>query len=243
MSSAPRFSRYALYFIADPQQPLFQRASRWLGWDCVKGRPADHPRQDELANPTSLNIHDTTAAPRKYGFHGTVKPPMKLVEGVNQEMLMQRASALIRTLTPVRIDRLKLARIGKFLALVPAAPSPALKALASTCVTGLDDLRHPLTEADLARRRQHGLSVRQETLLQAYGYPYVLDEFRFHLTLTGPVDDAVANAAEAMLQTWIEPVLPQPLIIDRLAIAGEDSRTGKFSLIDWVACRTDQTET
>ena len=241
MSPATRFSRYAIYVIADPLQPLFQRASRWLGWDCVAGRAVDHPMLDELANPTGLHIHDVTAAPRKYGFHGTIKPPMKLAEGVDEDRLMQRVSDLATTLPSVQIDDLKLARLGRFLALIPATPTLSLQTLASTCVAELDDLRHPLSDAELARRRQNGLTPRQDTLLQTYGYPYVFDEFRFHLTLTGQLDDPSADAAQDMLQDWITPVLAQPFIIDRLAVAGEDRQTGQFHFIGWVPCKAPRT--
>ena len=242
MSSASRFSRYAIYVIADPSQPLFERASRWLGWDCVAGRAVDHPRLNELANPTGLHIHEATTAPRKYGFHGTIKPPMKLAEGVDEARLMQRVSDLAASLPAARIEQLKLARLGKFLALIPAKPTLSLQTLASTWVAELDDLRHPLSEAELARRRQNGLSARQEKMLQRYGYPYVHDEFRFHLTLTGQLDSASADAAQAMLQEWIAPVLVQPFVIDRLAVVGEDRETGQFHFIDWVPFQTNQKE-
>ena len=43
----------------------------------------------------------------------------------------------------------------------------------------------PPGAAELERRRKAGLSAAQEKMLLRWGYPYVLDEFRFHLTLTG----------------------------------------------------------
>jgi len=241
MSPDPRFSRYAIYLIPDPQQPLFQRASKWLGWDCVKGRPLSHPAIGELANPSGLDIAIVTAAPRKYGFHGTIKPPMKLADGSDRGMLEQRAARVMASQVPFRVPKLKLSRIGKFLAVVPADPSAELQNLAADCVTKLDDLRQPLNDVDLARRRRNGLTDRQEALLQEYGYPYVLDEFRFHLTLSGPLDEAVAGDTEDMLREWLTPALASPLVVNRLALAGEDAETGQFSVISWLSFSADPT--
>src|SRR5690606_40888728 len=94
---------------------------------------------------------------------------------------------------------------GNFLALIPSSPSPELADLAADCVRDFDPLRAPLTKADLARRHAVPLSARQEELLAAWGYPYVLEEFRPHFTLTGAIDDAGERAAlEAHLTKLLE---------------------------------------
>ena len=90
MTSA--FSRYAVYAMADPQSPLFLRASRWLGWDGVAAAALTFPEAWELENPRPLDIELVTRTPRKYGFHGTIKPPMRLAEGYDEAILMARAS-------------------------------------------------------------------------------------------------------------------------------------------------------
>ena len=231
MTSA--FSRYAVYAMADPQSPLFLRASRWLGWDSVAAATLTFPEAWELENPRPLDIELVTGTPRKYGFHGTIKPPMRLAEGYDEAILMARASKLASALAPVTIPTMEIAAIGRFLALVPAQPNADLADLAGKFVTGLDDLRRPADKAELDRRRGAGLSARQDELLRAFGYPYVLDQFRFHMTLSGQLDPDDLPIAKAMLEQWIGPVIPEPFILDRLAIMGE-AADGRFRLVSWV---------
>jgi hypothetical protein len=89
---------------------------------------------------------------------------------------------------PVTIPSLEVRRLGGFIAVVPTEPSAALADLAAATVAALDPFRAPPSEAELARRRKARLSDRQEALLMKWGYPYVMEEFRFHLTLTGRLD-------------------------------------------------------
>ena len=69
----------------------------------------------------------------------------------------------------------------------------------------------------------------QEALLQRWGYPYVMEEFRFHLTLTGrlPVDKIThwTDTARAHL-----PPLPAPFVMDVVALVAE-REDGRFELI------------
>lgn len=231
MTSA--FSRYAIYAVPDPASPLFQQASRWLGWDSVAAAAAQFPQRHELDNPGSLDIELITRTPRKYGFHGTVKPPMRLAEGHDEAMLIAKAGKLASTLAPVTIPSLEIAAMGRFLALVPAKPNAGLAALAGSVVTGLDEFRRPADDTEMETRRAAGLSARQEELLREWGYPYVLDEFRFHMTLSGRQDPDEVPMVQAMLAQWIGPFVAEPLIIERLAIMGE-AKDGRFRLITWL---------
>ena len=225
-------SRYAIYVVPD-DNALFQRASRWLGWDCVAAEALYPPSEDELANPTDLDIRAVSATPRKYGFHGTIKPPFSLAEGVDEAMLFDQAQKLASSLEPIALNGLEIRAIGGFLALVPQATSTALNDLAACFVTDLDHCRQPANPAELARRRAAGLTPRQEEMLVAWGYPYVLDEFRFHLTLSGRLDEDKIATARDMLSEWIGPVVPNPCRIDRLALV-EEGDDGRFRLGQWL---------
>ncbi len=231
MTSA--FSRYAVYAVPDPASQLFQRASRWLGWDSAAAAMTQFPERHELDNPRALDIETVTRTPRKYGFHGTIKPPMRLAEGYDEATLIVRARELASTLAPVTIPSLEIAAIGSFLALVPTEPNAGLADLAGGIVTGLDEFRRPPNKAEMDKRRAAGLSARQDELLREWGYPYVLDEFRFHMTLSDRLEADRKSMALAMLETWIAPVVPAPFILDRLAIMGE-ANDGRFRLVGWV---------
>jgi putative phosphonate metabolism protein len=217
------YRRYGIYAV--PHGAFYAKGAAWLGWDSVAGCKLDHPKAEGLPRP----VAEMTATPRKYGFHGTVKPPFRLADGMTEAALRDAATALFAGLAPVEIPALTVRRLGGFVAVVPAAPSKALAHLAAETVKGLDAFRAAPSDSELERRRKSGLSARQEANLANWGYPYVLDEFRFHLTLTGRLDDDAETMAER-LRKLFTPVLPQPYRIEDLALVGEDAQ-GRFHVI------------
>ncbi|QPM89082.1 DUF1045 domain-containing protein [Pseudooceanicola algae] len=219
------FSRFAIYYLPAPG-PLADFGAAWLGWDIATGQPRPHPE----TGPLPCTVQDITARPRKYGFHGTIKPPFSLADGQTAEALASAARSLCAAQAPVLLQGLALRRIRRFLALTPVGDATDLAMLAGTMVRDLDPFRAPPAPAETARRRKAGLSDRQEALLQQWGYPYVMDEFRFHLTLSGALPDDQARATEAALANLL-PALPAPFRIDSLALAGEDAE-GRFHLIE-----------
>jgi len=177
------YRRYAIFYAPPAGSALGDFGAAWLGWDAEAGERVIHP---EIAG-LPLPVEELTESPRKYGFHGTLKPPFRLAEGVGQSDISAAIAELAAMLEPFATPPLVLRGLGRFVALVPSRPDAALAALAAESVRRLDHLRAPLSEAELARRRAAGLSAAQEANLTRWGYPYVLEEFRFHLTLTGPV--------------------------------------------------------
>lgn len=187
--SSPRF---ALYLAPPPADPLSQAAARWLGHDPETGRSY---QPEPAAGLAAARIAALTEAPRRYGFHATLKPPFRLAEGCDEARLIVALERFTMVRRPLRLPPLKLAKIGGFFALVPSAPSEEIQALAADCVRDFDHLRAPPSEPELARRRAAGLTPRQEEYLLQWGYPYVMEEFRLHFTLTGDVPDAAESAA------------------------------------------------
>ena len=218
-------NRYAIYYTA-AQGPLADFGARWLGWDIATGSAAPHPDISDLPLP----IKEITDRPRKYGLHGTIKPPFFLAQGTSADDLAQKAQALCARLRPVTLDGLALTRIGRFLALTPKGKTTALADLAAQIVTGLDPFRAPPSETELARRRSRRLSDRQEALLTQSGYPYVMEEFRFHLTLTGPVKDTQIPQVQQALDHMLAPILPRPFTINSLSLTGE-GQDGRFETL------------
>lgn len=214
------FQRFAVYYLPE-DAALAAFGAVWLGWDVGTGQPAPMPEVD--------GIEAITATPRKYGFHGTLKPPFRLAAGTDQVALEAELASFARMQPPVRLDGLRLSRIGKFLALVPEGDTSALAQLAFACVRDFDRFRKPAEAAELERRRAVGLTPRQDALLMEWGYPYVADEFRFHLTLSGKLDPETQAAANAALERLLPP-LPRPYDIASVALAGE-REDGRFQLI------------
>lgn len=208
--------RYAVYFAPDKYSPWREFGARWLGRDEYDNSVLRQPVLDGMPPQVFSQI---TQEPRRYGFHATLKAPMRLAAGCDETSLMRRLNTLAATLKPVALGPLRVAALGDFVALVPAVEPVGLQALAAACVRELDDLRAPLLEADRARRRTDLLDARGIELLDLYGYPHVMERFRFHMTLTGTVDAATA-------QSVIQAVAPQvarlnasaPLSLDRLCL-------------------------
>lgn len=219
------FKRYAIYY-APRRGDFAQATAQWLGWDVASGKAVAQPDLPGL--PCALA--DLTVAPRKYGFHGTIKAPFRLADGASESALQAGAAGLARRLAPVRLAGLKLARLGGFLAMVPEGDEAALVALAAEVVRGLDSFRAPLTPEERARRNPDRLSPHKRALLDQWGYPHVMDQFRFHLTLTDDLPEAELIATAAVAAEWFAPVVPAPFVVEDLCLFGEDFQ-GRFHLI------------
>ncbi len=163
-----------------------------------------------------------------------MKPPFRLVDGQDLDALRATFTTFCARTAPVQLEGLELAQLGRFLALVPTGDTTALEALAAEVVRSFDPFRAALTRDDLARRRQSSLSPRQDALLEQWGYPYVMEEFRFHLTLTGKLPKAKATELRRVLAPVLAPFLPKPFAIGTLSLVGEDAH-GRFHLVETVS--------
>ncbi len=208
------FRRHAVYY-TPPPGAFADFGAEWLGWDVARGTRATRTLDVEDAE-------DITATPRRYGFHATLKPPFRLAEGRTVAEL-EAAVADAAAVTPaIRGARLHLQRLGPFLALVPATEHAPFSTLADAMVRDLDAFRLPPSDAEIARRRGAGLTPAQDAHLLRWGYPYVFEEFRFHLTLSGKLDPATADRVEAALAPVLTEVVPNPFDITDVTLAGED---------------------
>lgn len=214
--------RYAVYY-APPAGEFADHAAQWLGRDTQTGESLTPP---DLGLPAQA----ITTDPRRYGFHGTLKPPFRLAEGWDAAELHAALGVLAQGLAPVRMEGLRLASLGGFLALIPEGDDRPLAALAAQVVERLDPFRAALTPEEIARRRPERLTPHQRALLDQWGYPFVMDEFRFHLTLTDRLDPDMAAQAQTALAAYFAPVLPKPFWIDALCLFGE-TEEGSFRLL------------
>jgi putative phosphonate metabolism protein len=220
--------RYAIYFAPRPGSPLARFGAEWLGYDVASGTTLPQP---VLAEIDTERLQSITAEPRRYGFHATLKPPFALAEGSTAERLDEAVAALARAEAEFDAPPLRLSCISGFWALTLSAPCPSLQALANRCVSALDRFRAPLSPAELARRRRARLTSRQDELLARWGYPYVMDEFRFHMTLTARLDAAEGAVVARTLEPLVAPLCREPLAIDALSLFHQPSRDAPFRLI------------
>lgn len=216
------FTRYAIYYT--PQGTFASAGAAWLGWDMATAQDVAHPVIE------GLDLADLTTRPRKYGFHATVKAPFVLAEGMDVAALHDALYAVCAGAAPVRLNGLEVAALGRFLALVPLGDQSALREMAAGVVQALDRFRAAPSDEELVRRRKANLSVEQEENLVCWGYPHVMDQFRFHMTLTGPVPRGLVDGVHQRVAKHFTPALPAPFVIDSLTLAGERP-DGRFELI------------
>ena len=223
--------RYALYFTPPAGTPLWAFGCSVLGYDADRGCDVKHLSDGPL-DPARLAAW--TASPRTYGFHGTLKAPFHLVPGATEGDVVAEVEGLAATLQPVAPLTLQVAALGSFIALVPSAPSgdlaEDLAEYAAACVRSCEQLRAPLSAADRARRLSAGLTERQIGLLDRWGYPFVMEEFRFHMTLTGALDeDTRAQALGGLAQLHAD--IAGPLHVDGVTLAKQESRESRFRIV------------
>jgi hypothetical protein len=225
--------RYAVYFAPAPGTLGWLAGSHWLGRCAAQLQPLP---QLDIVGVAKDDLHRLTAAPRRYGWHGTLRAPFALAPGVDWATLHHAVQAIASGLQPFTLPPMQVERLDDFLALVPMASAAAQAAIhqaADACVTQLQPLAAPLPPAELTRRRAGGLTPRQDELLQRWGYPFVLEEFRFHLSLTGPLSQVHADT-QALVRDAAEQFFADlpPLQFNSLALFAEPTPGADFVLLD-----------
>jgi putative phosphonate metabolism protein len=210
-----RTVRYALYYAPPEDSALRAFGRRWIGRDGGSGHECGLP------GFSRARLDVLTASSRIYGFHATLKAPFRL--HTSPEALRAAVEAFAGRRAPVQAPPLRLCAIHGFLALMPGGPAPAADRLAADCVRAFEPYRAPPTHAEAAHRRAAGLSLSQSALLARWGYPYVMAQFRFHLTLT----DRIADSAERMaVMQRILPLVARfrsaPLHIEQICLYRQD---------------------
>jgi putative phosphonate metabolism protein len=227
-------TRYALYWAPDAGSALAALGDAWLGRSPESRAVGSRPILDGF---DAARLEALTAEPRRYGFHATLKAPFALAAGTDLAGLRTALARFADETAPVPLPSLELRRLERFLALMPSRPSPALEDLAARCMVAFDHFRRPPAPAELTRRRAIALDPTEEAYLLRWGYPYVLDRFRFHVTLTGPLDAAEADRLMPPLAALFAPAIPESIELDAIALFREAEAGAPFSLVEHFALR------
>lgn len=219
--------RYAIYFSPSHADPLLIVASNWLGRNAFTGEAVETPKIGSLP-PEEISY--VTAAPRRYGFHATLKAPFRLSENQSERELLNALMHFGSAIDPVTIPRLVIKTIGPFFALVPEAEVPPLNQLANDVVVAFDRFRAPLSDGELARRDPDGLTLSQLKNLHQWGYPHVFEDFRFHMTLTGPIEAQDRPKLQRTIEDFFAPVLFDPVAVCNLALFVEPEPGAPFQI-------------
>ena len=220
------FKRYAIYFVPKGELATFGRA--WLGWDCRKGQyiSSENTFSEPLADREYF-----TKKPQKYGLHATLKAPFRLQTTESEPALRSAFHGFCNHQKPAASGNLTLSEQGGFISLRPQRQSAALFELGKNCLEAFDPFRAPLDQNDLNRRRNARLSPRQNDFLHQWGYPYVLQEFQFHITLSSRLSILQREKIIPALKNLLAHELDCPFIIAHLALMGED-RNGQFHILE-----------
>lgn len=214
--------RAALYWAPALDDPLHAAGSAWLGRDAETGA--------SLPQPPLPGLPELTAEPRGYGLHATLKPPFRLAG--TYAGLLDAAQEFAASRAPFDLPPLAVADLKGFLALRETAPCPALHALADAAVEALEPHRAPLNEAELARRRRSPLTPRQEALLARYGYPYVMEEMRFHVTLTHRLTKDQAAALRPAAEAHFAGIADRPRRVEAVCLFTQSGPGAPFLIAE-----------
>lgn len=219
--------RYAIYYAPPAGSTLAQLGWRWLG----RGPDRRDPRRRAaLTGIDAAEQERKTADACRYGFHGTLKAPFRLADGCDVQDLIDAVGRFAASHPPIEGPPLQVALLSGFLSLQPRDVFPALDELAADCVVAFDLFRAPLRDDEIARRRAAGLTSRQEGHLARWGYPYVFDDFRFHISLTAPLPP------ERLLTWWraadelARPLLQGPFRVSEICVFRERNPGADFKL-------------
>jgi 2'-5' RNA ligase len=214
--------RYAVYLTPPPESALWRFGSRALGRDAATGDAIEGYAPEGF----SWEVwRDIAAEPRRYGFHATLKAPFRLRAGRTLYELEAAIAALAAKFSAFDIGALRASTLGGddfgFVALTPSKRSAELAALESLALRELDGFRADPSEAEISRRRPDRLSERQRENLTNWGYPYVLEEFRLHFTLTGAVASPEALRT-ALAEDFAREVAEPNFVVDALVLFEQD---------------------
>jgi len=223
-------SRFALFFVPAADSPLYQFGQSVLGYDCYSRTETMFPSDLPLTNAGWM---DLTSQPRRYGFHATLKAPFHLKPDTSAEKIAEKFRAYAASVTTSPEIDVSLGLLDDFIAIMPRKPSPPLNQLAGQCVAAFDSFRAPLGQEERGRRMQTRLSLREAGNLERWGYPYVFEDFRFHMTLTGPIDAADREIVLDYLRSLFHDAHGiRPIRIDRLCLVRQDWPSARFHVIE-----------
>ena len=222
------FSRYAIYYAPPEGDYLSEFTASWFGWNPHRGTKVSYLKLNDL----NFEISAITKNPRRYGFHGTLKAPFFLIRSRTVKELKLAILKLSLSVQKVEIKSMILQNLNGFVVITPAMENKAIGRLAKKCVEELDLFREPEPIKKMQMRRSKGLSKSEERLLQKWGYPYVLENFKFHLTMSGKLKPEASQNVIDVLTSELQPVLKKPLLINQICLFGENIRHGNFEIIE-----------
>jgi hypothetical protein len=222
-------SRFAIYYAPSRTSPWWGHGCRWLARDPESGAVLAPPVVPALA-ARLRDVPGLSRSPQRYGWHGTLVAPARSVAHTTLDDIVRHARAWAEGQSAFDLT-VEAAALERFVAIRPATDegAAAMGALAADALHEFAPLRAMPSEQERHRRLAAAdLNARQRELLERWGYPYVLDQFRFHMTLSDSIEP---DDRQAIIEWW-RTQLPQlgPLPIDGAALFVEPQPGEPFVL-------------
>ena len=214
------YKRYAIYYAPLENSELDVFGKCWLGWDPYKG--LETTKSDLSSSPNLQKFSRFVFAPKQYGFHGTIKAPFRLKDGYTYNDLENKVCEISKQIHSFHLDELIIKKLGNFIALIPTN-NLKVNELSNKFVKGLDYLRDELSEDELKKRNPEKLTPNQKKMLYKWGYPYVFNEFKFHLTLTSKLNIEEIDGVFKSLQNILKQVNLSKINFNNICIFGQKS--------------------
>ena len=220
------FERYAIYYVPSQDSLLGQFGHSWFGYGAEAGFV---PRGDFELDDGFLEL--ITQVPKRYGLHATLKAPFSIAEGQTLEGIIENLEKFSSNRKRFSLGQLKYGIHHGFLALV-SDNNFRINQFASQCVLGFEEFRAPLTMKERTRRLEKPMTDHQRLMLEEHGYPYVLSEFHFHITLTSNlVNDQDQQMLLSVLKPYLDEICSTPTELDSIALVGDPGNGQHFELI------------
>ncbi|MDR2349246.1 MAG: DUF1045 domain-containing protein [Deltaproteobacteria bacterium] len=212
-------NRLAVYFVPEDDSPLGIFGGRLLGRLPRAGTPVERA---SFPGPRGRGFERSAEKAGRYGFHATLVAPF--VPRVSEKTVANALKEFSKTRETIRMPGLAPKIMpGRFAALVPGDAVPeSLGKLEKALVETMDEFR----DKSVPPKDRGPLTERQKILMKKWGYPRVLGEFRFHLTLAGDVDENFFRLVGELMT----PAVLEPFAIDSLSLSREDP-DGIFRLV------------
>jgi len=214
------YERYAIYYAPLENSELDIFGKCWLGWDPYKGSQTN--KSDFSKLPDFEKFSKFVVAPKQYGFHGTIKAPFRLKDGFTYNDLENQVGEISKQIHSFYLDQLIIKKLGNFIGLIPTN-NLKVNAVSNKFVKELDYLRDELSESEIKKRKPHKLTSNQKQLLFKWGYPYVFNEFKFHLTLTSKLNNVEIDDVFKSLQNILKQVNLNKISFNNICIFGQKS--------------------
>ena len=221
--------RYAIYYSPEAQTPLWSLGTGWIGRDALADRLVE-PRHAVAV--TELERQALTATPAHYGLHATMKAPFQLRNGYGYEDLRQHMLEFCGRRRAFSLPRLVLKNMDDFVALVAQSPSESLNRLAQDCVEEFDEFRQAMTPYELSLRTSKPMTRQQYEYLHKWGYPYVMETYRFHITLSNRTFRDQCDRVMAGLGPALEQVNARGVEFDGLCLFYQEGRDRPFVFLE-----------